>query len=83
VYGGPQLVANKANRLVAFLAILLPNCRHNQYLMIVKYFCTEGKRDTVPSNVGGIFFGVELNFHRPLLCYLHSFVNLRSTGVAR
>ena len=43
--------------------------------MIVKYFCTEGKRDTMPGNVGGIFFGVELNFHNTELCYLHSFVN--------
>jgi hypothetical protein len=64
VYGRPQLVANKAYRLVALLAILLSNCRHNQQLMIVKYFCTEGKRDTMPGNVGGIFFGVELNFHK-------------------
>jgi hypothetical protein len=55
VYGRSQLVANKADRLIALLAILLSNCRHNQQLMIVKYFCTQSKRNTVPRNIGGIF----------------------------
>jgi hypothetical protein len=29
----------------------------------------------VPRNVGGIFISVELNLHKPKLCYLHSCVN--------
>jgi hypothetical protein len=64
VYGRPQLVANKADRFIALLAISLPNCRHNQHFKIVKYFCTQSKRNTVPRNIGGIFIGVALNLHK-------------------
>jgi hypothetical protein len=31
--------------------------------MIVKYYGTEGKTNTVPGDIGGVFLGVELDFH--------------------
>jgi len=75
VYGRPQLVANQANRLVALLPILFSDCWYNQHILIVEYFYTNGERDTMPGNVGGIFLRVELNFPFVTLCDLHTFVN--------